>query len=109
MCSVECVSEACVDFLLQQLTVENAVGFYTYARGYFLPRYSHRDHFLPRYSHRNHFLPRYSHRNHFLPRYSHRNHFLPRYSHRDHFLLQQLTVENAVGFYTYAWGYFFPR
>jgi hypothetical protein len=37
---VECVSEACVDFLLQQLTVENAVGFYTYARGYFLPRYS---------------------------------------------------------------------
>jgi hypothetical protein len=38
-----------VDFLLQQLTVENAVGFYTYARGYFLPRYSHRDHFLPRY------------------------------------------------------------
>jgi hypothetical protein len=39
LCSVECVSEACVDFLLQQLTVENAVGFYTYARGYFLPRY----------------------------------------------------------------------
>ena len=41
MISVECVSVACVEFLLQQLEEENAVGFLLYARAHFLPRYTY--------------------------------------------------------------------
>jgi hypothetical protein len=39
VCSVECVTTACVEFLLQQLEEKNAIGFLRYARAHFLPRY----------------------------------------------------------------------